>query len=149
MYPLNKVSCIWVAYTVVCPVCKMLLLLKTVYSLSFVSHVSVVTRCLCVQEGMSAEFLLRLKSLLQRAYSLQEEFEGVLCLSEPSSLCQGESLTLWTVHGPCSHKQLVTMVLLPQMKWCWTFCPERSWTTCVWGTAWASPPTTPLCRLLR
>ncbi|KAI9544357.1 Mitoguardin 1 [Dissostichus eleginoides] len=38
--------------------------------------------------GMSADFLLRLKSLLQRAYSLQEEFEGVLCLSEPSSLCQ-------------------------------------------------------------
>ncbi|KAF3857956.1 hypothetical protein F7725_011157 [Dissostichus mawsoni] len=40
------------------------------------------------EEGMSADFLLRLKSLLQRAYSLQEEFEGVLCLSEPSSLCQ-------------------------------------------------------------
>ncbi|XP_037314445.1 mitoguardin 1 [Pungitius pungitius] len=38
-----------------------------------------------VEDVLSAEFLLRLKSLLQRAYSLQEEFEGVLCESEPSS----------------------------------------------------------------
>ncbi|KAK5860308.1 hypothetical protein PBY51_021797 [Eleginops maclovinus] len=54
------------------------------------------------EEVMSTEFLHRLKSLLQRAYSLQEEFEGVLCLSEPSSLCQDK---------------------------CQTFCSERSWTT--------------------
>lgn len=41
--------------------------------------------CFCVQDVISAEFIHRLKSLLQRAYSLQEEFEGVLCMSEPSS----------------------------------------------------------------
>uniref|UniRef100_A0A3Q2QZ18 Mitoguardin 1 n=1 Tax=Fundulus heteroclitus TaxID=8078 RepID=A0A3Q2QZ18_FUNHE len=34
---------------------------------------------------ISAEFIHRLKSLLQRAYRLQEEFEGVLGMSEPSS----------------------------------------------------------------
>ncbi|TDH05984.1 hypothetical protein EPR50_G00128050 [Perca flavescens] len=37
------------------------------------------------EDVISTEFIHRLKSLLQRAYSLQEEFEGVLCLSEPSS----------------------------------------------------------------
>lgn len=41
--------------------------------------------CFHVQDVISAEFIHRLKSLLQRAYSLQEEFEGVLCMSEPSS----------------------------------------------------------------
>lgn len=40
-----------------------------------------------MEEVISAEFIHRLKSLLQRAYSLQEEFEGVLCVSEPSSHC--------------------------------------------------------------
>uniref|UniRef100_A0AAQ5YB56 Mitoguardin 1 n=1 Tax=Amphiprion ocellaris TaxID=80972 RepID=A0AAQ5YB56_AMPOC len=34
---------------------------------------------------ISAEFIHRLKSLLQRAYHLQEEFEGVLGMSEPST----------------------------------------------------------------
>lgn len=38
-----------------------------------------------MEDVLSAEFMHRLKSLLQRAYSLQEEFEGVLCVSEPSS----------------------------------------------------------------
>lgn len=38
-----------------------------------------------MEDVISAEFIHRLKSLLQRAYSLQEEFEGVLCLSEVSS----------------------------------------------------------------
>lgn len=60
-----------------------------------VSHISAVEHlCLCVQDVLSAEFMHRLKSLLQRAYSLQEEFEGVLCVSEPSSHgdSQGESL---------------------------------------------------------
>ncbi|XP_054452827.1 mitoguardin 1 [Anoplopoma fimbria] len=38
-----------------------------------------------MEDVISAEFMHRLKSLLQRAYSLQEEFEGVLCMSEPSS----------------------------------------------------------------
>ncbi|XP_053738888.1 mitoguardin 1 isoform X1 [Synchiropus splendidus] len=38
-----------------------------------------------VQEAISAEFLHRLKSLLQRAYRLQEEFEGVIGASESSS----------------------------------------------------------------
>uniref|UniRef100_A0A8P4K1A9 Mitoguardin 1 n=1 Tax=Dicentrarchus labrax TaxID=13489 RepID=A0A8P4K1A9_DICLA len=38
-----------------------------------------------MEDVISAEFIHRLKSLLQRAYSLQEEFEGVLCVSEPSS----------------------------------------------------------------
>ncbi|XP_059201025.1 mitoguardin 1 [Centropristis striata] len=38
-----------------------------------------------MEDVISAEFIHRLKALLQRAYSLQEEFEGVLCMSEPSS----------------------------------------------------------------
>ncbi|KAE8290704.1 Mitoguardin 1 [Larimichthys crocea] len=38
-----------------------------------------------MEDVISAEFIHRLKSLLQRAYSLQEEFEGVLCMSDPSS----------------------------------------------------------------
>lgn len=38
-----------------------------------------------MEDVISAEFIHRLKSLLQRAYSLQEELEGVLCMSEPSS----------------------------------------------------------------
>ncbi|XP_030259309.1 mitoguardin 1 [Sparus aurata] len=38
-----------------------------------------------MEDVISVEFIHRLKSLLQRAYSLQEEFEGVLCMSEPSS----------------------------------------------------------------
>ncbi|XP_032387267.1 mitoguardin 1 [Etheostoma spectabile] len=38
-----------------------------------------------MEDVISTEFIHRLKSLLQRAYSLQEEFEGVLCMSEPSS----------------------------------------------------------------
>lgn len=38
-----------------------------------------------MEDVISAEFIHRLKSLLQRAYSLQEEFEGVLCMSEHSS----------------------------------------------------------------
>ncbi|XP_038147866.1 mitoguardin 1 isoform X2 [Cyprinodon tularosa] len=38
-----------------------------------------------MEDVISAEFILRLKSLLQRAYRLQEEFEGVLGMSEPSS----------------------------------------------------------------
>lgn len=41
-----------------------------------------------MEDVISAEFIHRLKSLLTRAYSLQEEFEGVLCLSEPSSHSQ-------------------------------------------------------------
>ncbi|XP_053738890.1 mitoguardin 1 isoform X2 [Synchiropus splendidus] len=38
-----------------------------------------------MEEAISAEFLHRLKSLLQRAYRLQEEFEGVIGASESSS----------------------------------------------------------------
>ncbi|XP_028987368.1 mitoguardin 1 [Betta splendens] len=38
-----------------------------------------------VEDVISAEFIHRLKLLLQRAYRLQEEFEGVLGMSEPSS----------------------------------------------------------------
>lgn len=38
-----------------------------------------------MEDAISGEFLHRLKSLLQRAYHLQEEFEGVLCASESSS----------------------------------------------------------------
>ncbi|XP_072220677.1 mitoguardin 1 [Leuresthes tenuis] len=38
-----------------------------------------------MEEVISTEFIHRLKSLLQRAYRLQEEFEGVLGMSEPSS----------------------------------------------------------------
>uniref|UniRef100_A0A3Q3RVK0 Mitoguardin 1 n=2 Tax=Mastacembelus armatus TaxID=205130 RepID=A0A3Q3RVK0_9TELE len=45
----------------------------------------------CVQDVISAEFITRLKSLLQRAYRLQEEFEGVLGMSEPSSHSNSQS----------------------------------------------------------
>ncbi|KAM9322794.1 mitoguardin 1 [Pholidichthys leucotaenia] len=38
-----------------------------------------------MEEVISAEFILKLKSLLQRAYHLQEEFEGVLGMAEHSS----------------------------------------------------------------
>uniref|UniRef100_A0A1A7YP57 Family with sequence similarity 73, member A n=1 Tax=Iconisemion striatum TaxID=60296 RepID=A0A1A7YP57_9TELE len=38
-----------------------------------------------MEDVISAEFIHRLKSLLQRAYRLQEEFEGVLGMSETSS----------------------------------------------------------------
>ncbi|XP_019962928.1 mitoguardin 1 [Paralichthys olivaceus] len=38
-----------------------------------------------MEDVISAEFIHRLKSLLQRAYHLQEEFEGVLGMSESSS----------------------------------------------------------------
>ncbi|XP_053186157.1 mitoguardin 1 [Scomber japonicus] len=38
-----------------------------------------------MEDVISAEFIHRLKSLLQRAYHLQEEFEGVLCMSDQSS----------------------------------------------------------------
>uniref|UniRef100_A0A673BK76 Mitoguardin 1 n=1 Tax=Sphaeramia orbicularis TaxID=375764 RepID=A0A673BK76_9TELE len=43
-----------------------------------------------MEDVISAEFIHRLKSLLQRAYHLQEEFEGVLGMSEPSSLSRDE-----------------------------------------------------------
>lgn len=71
------------------------------------------------------EFVHRLKSLLERAYHLQEEFEGVLGLSESSShsssdSSQGEWLepaSVWTnvdlqnslkqdVHGGQNHRSL-------------------------------------------
>lgn len=54
------------------------------------SHISY----FCVQDVISADFIHRLKALLHRAYRLQEEFEGVLGVSEPSShsSSQGESL---------------------------------------------------------
>ncbi|XP_072296763.1 mitoguardin 1 [Eucyclogobius newberryi] len=38
-----------------------------------------------MEDVISAEFIYRLKSLLQRAYHLQEEFEGVLGMSGPNS----------------------------------------------------------------
>lgn len=39
-----------------------------------------------VEDILSAEFVLKLESLLQRAYRLQEEFEGALGMTEPCSL---------------------------------------------------------------
>ncbi|XP_061775635.1 mitoguardin 1 [Nerophis ophidion] len=42
------------------------------------------------QDVISAEFIYRLKFLLQRAYRLQGEFEGVLGMSEPSSDAQSQ-----------------------------------------------------------
>uniref|UniRef100_A0A3Q2QWS7 Mitoguardin 1 n=1 Tax=Fundulus heteroclitus TaxID=8078 RepID=A0A3Q2QWS7_FUNHE len=44
-----------------------------------------------MEDVISAEFIHRLKSLLQRAYRLQEEFEGVLGMSEPSSRSSSSS----------------------------------------------------------
>lgn len=38
-----------------------------------------------MEDVISADFIYRLKALLHRAYRLQEEFEGVLGMSEPSS----------------------------------------------------------------
>ncbi|XP_046884092.1 mitoguardin 1 [Hypomesus transpacificus] len=40
-----------------------------------------------MEDLISAEFILKLESLLKRAYRLQEEFEGALGMSEPSSRC--------------------------------------------------------------
>lgn len=112
------------------------------------------TLTVCVQDVISAEFIHRLKSLLQRAYSLQEEFEGVLCMSEPSShnTSQGESLIYsvisfpWSVIQYCATRYSGSSP--SQIKWR-IFYPERSWTTAVWGTVTASPPLTHSCRLLR
>uniref|UniRef100_A0A668AQD0 Mitoguardin 1 n=1 Tax=Myripristis murdjan TaxID=586833 RepID=A0A668AQD0_9TELE len=39
-----------------------------------------------MEDVLSAEFIHKLESLLQRAYRLQEEFEGALGISEPNSL---------------------------------------------------------------
>lgn len=44
-----------------------------------------------MEDIISAEFIHKLESLLQRAYRLQEEFEGALGLSEPSSHSNGDS----------------------------------------------------------
>lgn len=48
---------------------------------------------MCVQDIISGEFIHKLESLLQRAYRLQEEFEGALGMAEPSTHCnsQGEA----------------------------------------------------------
>ncbi|KAM9845178.1 mitoguardin 1 [Aulostomus maculatus] len=45
------------------------------------------------EDVISAEFIHRLKSLLQRAYRLQEEFEGVLGMSEPSSHTNSQDMS--------------------------------------------------------
>lgn len=42
--------------------------------------------CLFLQDIISAEFIHKLESLLQRAYRLQEEFEATLGVSDPASL---------------------------------------------------------------
>lgn len=39
-----------------------------------------------LQDIISAEFIHKLESLLQRAYRLQEEFEATLGVSDPASL---------------------------------------------------------------
>ncbi|KAM4604826.1 mitoguardin 1 [Polymixia lowei] len=43
-----------------------------------------------MEEILSAEFIHKLESLLQRAYRLQEEFEGALGMSDPSSHCHSQ-----------------------------------------------------------
>ncbi|XP_061879257.1 mitoguardin 1 [Entelurus aequoreus] len=48
------------------------------------------------QDVISAEFIYRLKFLLQRAYRLQGEFEGVLGMSEPSSDARSQGQFLFT-----------------------------------------------------
>ncbi|MEQ2188873.1 hypothetical protein GOODEAATRI_019437 [Goodea atripinnis] len=45
-----------------------------------------------MEDVISVEFIHRLKSLLQRAYRLQEEFEGVLGMSEPSSRSSSQAV---------------------------------------------------------
>uniref|UniRef100_A0A7N8YAC4 Mitoguardin 1 n=1 Tax=Mastacembelus armatus TaxID=205130 RepID=A0A7N8YAC4_9TELE len=52
-----------------------------------------------MEDVISAEFITRLKSLLQRAYRLQEEFEGVLGMSEPSSHSNSQSQCDTVCHG--------------------------------------------------
>lgn len=44
------------------------------------------------QDIISGEFIRKLESLLQRAYRLQEEFEGALGFADPSSHHSGESI---------------------------------------------------------
>lgn len=43
-----------------------------------------------MEDVLSAEFIHKLESLLQRAYRLQEEFEGALGMSEPSTHSNGQ-----------------------------------------------------------
>uniref|UniRef100_A0A8C7HQ64 Mitoguardin 1 n=1 Tax=Oncorhynchus kisutch TaxID=8019 RepID=A0A8C7HQ64_ONCKI len=50
-----------------------------------------------IEDLISAEFIHKLELLLQRAYRLQEEFEGALGVSEPSSHSGS--------HGETTHKQ--------------------------------------------
>uniref|UniRef100_A0A673BM10 Mitoguardin 1 n=1 Tax=Sphaeramia orbicularis TaxID=375764 RepID=A0A673BM10_9TELE len=62
-----------------------------------------------MEDVISAEFIHRLKSLLQRAYHLQEEFEGVLGMSEPSvhNNSQGESLRqTYVLSNLSEHREL-------------------------------------------
>uniref|UniRef100_A0A669DU39 Mitoguardin 1 n=1 Tax=Oreochromis niloticus TaxID=8128 RepID=A0A669DU39_ORENI len=71
-----------------------------------------------MEDVISAEFIHRLKALLHRAYRLQEEFEGVLGMSEPSShsSSQGESLkhyaVLFVQHRKLEHRELRSVFTL-------------------------------------
>uniref|UniRef100_A0AAX7SP90 Mitoguardin 1 n=1 Tax=Astatotilapia calliptera TaxID=8154 RepID=A0AAX7SP90_ASTCA len=67
-----------------------------------------------MEDVISAEFIHRLKALLHRAYRLQEEFEGVLGMSEPSShsSSQGESLKHYAVLFMSEHRELRSVFTL-------------------------------------
>ncbi|XP_076004480.1 mitoguardin 1 [Genypterus blacodes] len=54
-----------------------------------------------MEDAISTEFIHRLKSLLQRAYRLQEEFEGVLGMSDPPSPSSQEALCREELDDPC------------------------------------------------
>lgn len=51
------------------------------------------------QDIISGEFIRKLESLLQRAYRLQEEFEGAVGFTDPSSHHSGESVPPETQEG--------------------------------------------------
>lgn len=52
------------------------------------------------QDIISGEFIRKLESLLQRAYRLQEEFEGALGFTAPSSHHSSESIPTEMQEGP-------------------------------------------------
>ncbi|XP_034039275.1 mitoguardin 1 [Thalassophryne amazonica] len=56
-----------------------------------------------MEDVISVEFIRRLKSLLQRAYCLQEEFQGVLGMSAPSSHNSSEDKVSEVLVGEVPH----------------------------------------------
>lgn len=57
------------------------------------------------QDIISGEFIRKLESLLQRAYRLQEEFEGAMGFAEPAPHHSGESIPTETQEAGVSNTE--------------------------------------------